>query len=147
MDWTVTKELQPFRLLPRAPRESTPWGINELARLDRHRAVHTSGLWVTEDTRVDFAPPGGGTVDRMELPRPLEHGAVIASGRILQAEVNVHVVAEPDLAIESVSAYRGTPDLQGIWVKGLIGMIGFVHEALAAYEDPAAFLNAVGNPG
>jgi hypothetical protein len=152
MDWAVTKELQPFRLNPQAPRDTTAWAMNELANLDRHRFLHTSGLWLTESSRVIFDPPGGGTIDfSMGLPGPLEHGAVIASGRLIrtpdQPEVTVKVFGVPDLVLESVAAFRGTPDLLGIKASGLLVMIGFVSEVLAAYEDPVAFLHRIGQPG
>jgi hypothetical protein len=150
MDRTVAKWLQPFWLKPNNPRDTTPWALNELANLDRHRFIHVSGLWLTEESSIAFDPPGGGTVDHaIGLPAPLEDGAVIASGRIIrtpeQPKVDVYVMAVPDLVLTSIDAYRGPMDLRGLYVRGLEQMIVFVHAAIKAFEDPVSFLDTYEN--
>lgn len=152
MDRTITKLFQPFELHPTDPRDSTPWALNELANLDRHRALHTSSLWLTEESRVAFIPPGCGTIDySMNIPGPIEQGAVIASGKLLRTprdpEVAVQVFGVPNLVLTSINAYRGPHDLRGIYVTGLRAMVTFAYEVVAAFENPLAFLAHEGTPG
>jgi hypothetical protein len=145
MEWTVTKLLQPFWQNPASPRDSSPWVLNELARLDRHRFIHTSGLWLTADTRVAFDPPDRGTVEySMGLPGPLQHGRVIARGRRITTpehpDVGVHVTAVPDLVLTSLDGYRGAAELSGLFVRGFDLLMYFVNLAIRAYEDPFSIL-------
>lgn len=154
VDWTVTKLLQPFWINPAAPRDTTPWALNELANLDRHRSLHATELWLTHESRVAFDPPGFGTVDwSMDLPGPIEHGAVIASGRLLrtpeQPEVTVQVLGVPDLVLARISGFRnaGDFDVTALFANGLLEITDFVKVAVLAFEDPIGFLMDGGLPG
>lgn len=145
MDATIVKLLQPFSIKPAAPKDTTPWALKELARFDRHRALHVSGLVATEDSEIGFDPPGGGTLDwSMQVPGPLEHRAVVARGRIIrttdQPKVDVRVKVIPDLALTSVDSFRSETPLDAIYVRGLWGIWGFVRRAILALESPQDFL-------
>lgn len=145
MERTVTKLLQPFWQNPASPRDSSPWALNELARLDRHRFIHTSGLWLTADTRIAFDPPDHGTIEySMDLPGPLKHGGVIASGRRIttpaQADVGVSVTGVPDLVLTSLDGYRSDLELSGLFVRGFDLLMYYVNMAIRAYEDPFSIL-------
>src|SRR5205823_1915255 len=120
--------------VPAQPKSAAPHhavGPERTRASDRHRFLHTSGLWLTDESRVIFDPPGGGTVEySIDLPGPLEHGAVVASGRLVrtadQPEVSVQIVGVPDLVIESLTDFRGDPNTRGIYVRGLYGLVGYV---------------------
>jgi hypothetical protein len=128
----VIKKLQPFRTYPENPRMSVPWALNELANIDRHRFIHTSGLWLTEQSYVIFDPPGFGTIEQtVQLPIAMEYGTTLATGKILrtaeQPEVHVNFVGIPDIVITSLAAYRGLTKDLNLRVSGLRDAINYAH--------------------
>jgi hypothetical protein len=140
---SVIDELQPFRTQPDAPTLTTLWAINELARIDRHRTLHSTDLCIL-NCQMSWDPPDAVFCDyTATFPMPLSDRALLAKGRINSdvvehAKPEVLVTATVDLVLLELGEMRRLPPSWGaLAVRGLGRMIQHVRSDIVPRLESA----------
>jgi len=133
-DRATIYELQPFRQDEEHPDNTTIWALHELSRLDRHRFLHVTGLYLT-GCPITFDPVGSGVTDlSIEMPCRIEHDLVIARGHFGDAttasESKVNAFAIGDMVLPDLKAVRieDASEVAYLAVEGLKYMLIHVRD-------------------